>query len=1046
MASNYEKRKVEILTKADQSEASINTLRTAARLLQNEMNKLERGSDEFRKSMHKWKEVDGRLKKAQAEVRGLDNEMGRLNRSTGGFMSQLKQIAGGVMVGNFFSFLGSQISSGINGMIASRKRISDEMADIAKTTNMTTQEVRELDKELGKLQTRTSKSALREIAVQAGKLGITGVENVRRFVEEMNQIQVALGEDLGEEAILQIGKMTNVYQAGAMQIGSAINSIGASSEASEQYLVDFAARLGGAARTAKISAPDIMGYGAVLDQMGLQVEMSATALSNFIIDFVKDTGKFEKAAGMQAGSLKKIIGEEGTNEGLLAFIRHLKSSTSGEDEFLQKLEQVGIDGSRGAAVFLTLSNNLGEVAAQQQLANEEFTKATSITDEYNKKNSNFAAQMEMLGKRLYEIFVDSSIMHGIESLIGWLYEMTKIPVSETMEEERLELQKLEFQLFDTNTKQEDRVKLIKTLQEKYPAYFGNLNAEKASYYEVSKAMRSVNDAMINRIVLQKKQEEVDKVVEKAANARINLNDAKATLTAYFNKAKAKYPQYDSEVTGGGDVVARSRIMVNRADSEKSKFLGKRVTELPPELFYLEKQLNLVYEYEEALKEYNIALTGVQREADKLREQLEGNSVFGDPSGSAAPGGGSGVAGGGNMLLSNNPKETVEAHKDALKEKVFDEKAALREVLMATVDNLEAWKDIEETVVMDRYAQGLISKEEQMAKLDDIELKHLYSLRDTYIAYGENVEAIDLRIATHKVNMMEKVKRASEKMEKDGTTRPRDFFLGSPGQHSTEKPEEKESWDTYATNTLNAYQGIIDLAAMREEAELQADRNVLKSRLDSIEAARNEGIMSEEAYLKKKAELEEQYNQKARALKRKQFERNRAAALIEAAINTAIGITKATPNPGLMILAGVTGALQAAAIAAQPVPEYAGGGPTVDVTGRSGRRYRGTRSSSPGGYFSQPTYIVGEAGGEFNVPNWLYTHPSAVNMMQALEATVANKDIRMLGNTGGNAEMAAAINKLNQRLDAGIQAHTNWDEVGYRKYLETWDRSERLSRF
>jgi hypothetical protein len=60
-----------------------------------------------------------------------------------------------------------------------------------------------------------------------------------------------------------------------------------------------------------------------------------------------------------------------------------------------------------------------------------------------------------------------------------------------------------------------------------------------------------------------------------------------------------------------------------------------------------------------------------------------------------------------------------------------------------------------------------------------------------------------------------------------------------------------------------------------------------------------------------------------AAARKKFQIDKAAALLSAAMATAVGIAKATPNPALMALAGLTGAAQIAVIASKQFNSGAG---------------------------------------------------------------------------------------------------------------------------
>ena len=132
-------------------------------------------------------------------------------------------------------------------------------------------------------------------------------------------------------------------------------------------------------------------------------------------------------------------------------------------------------------------------------------------------------------------------------MVSFVVKLVEIPLSETMEQERIELLKLEGQINSTNTTHEDRVKLILQLKEKYPGYFDDLDAEKASYDQVKKAIDAVNDSLINRILLQKKQEQIDKAAEEAAKVKgakmkitlKTINGKEITLTERIKAGRTK---------------------------------------------------------------------------------------------------------------------------------------------------------------------------------------------------------------------------------------------------------------------------------------------------------------------------------------------------------------------------------------------------------------------------------------------------------------------------------------------------------------------------
>jgi TP901 family phage tail tape measure protein len=410
----------------------------------------------------------------------LDDHKAKVKGVGGVWQSLSKEVKAFGMIA--LGAIGFQAITGqIGNLIRKTADLSDTYANIQKTTGLTAKEVDALGKELGKIDTRTSRIELLKLASEAGKLGITGAGNIKKFVNEADKINVALGEDLGQGAILAIGKLSDVFGTGMLNIGSAINSLGAASAASEGYLVDFAARLGGIAKTAGISAPDILGYGAVLDSLGLQAEMSSTALSNFFIDFTKNVGKFESAAGMASGSLQELIGKEGTNAGFMAFLENLKASSTGADDFLRRLEKLGIDGSRGAQVFLTLSNNIGMVKDQQKIANTEFTKGTSIIDEFNVKNNTFAANLEKFQKKLGS------------ALLGWM-EPLSILINRVIDM-RTEAQKLSDTYNTLSESQNDLEKEINPLIKRYDELNGKTELSKEEHDELNNIIERISQLL-----------------------------------------------------------------------------------------------------------------------------------------------------------------------------------------------------------------------------------------------------------------------------------------------------------------------------------------------------------------------------------------------------------------------------------------------------------------------------------------------------------------------------------------------------------------------
>ena len=131
-------------------------------------------------------------------------------------------------------------------------------------------------------------------------------------------------------------------------------------------------------------------------------------------------------------------------------------------------------------------------------------------------------------------------------------------------------------------------------------------------------------------------------------------------------------------------------------------------------------------------------------------------------------------------------------------------------------------------------------------------------------------------------------------------------------------------------------------SQQREARLEAALNAValefgaeqSAIMKSIELRKSQGKNTED--LEKKLEQSRENQRKKEAqLKTEQAKKAKAAAIIQAIINTALAIAAANtvPYPGnipAMVLAGVAGAAQVALIAAQPIPKFAKG--TMNVQG------------------------------------------------------------------------------------------------------------------
>lgn len=475
MSLKIDRLQLEIIINNDQSRMKLRELENNMKSLKKEMKKVPEGSAEWNKMSDRLKsmqqqhdkvinsiglhglslkELSQRQKELNMMMRNMDprlpqykeleKQYNAISKRQGELRSEMKRTGSSIsnLSGNFKKYFGI-VSAGIASLTAvffsfkkliqGSAELSDKMADVRKTTGLAAEGVKELYTELKQIDTRSSRSELLDLARIAGKLGVEGKEDILGFVRAADQINVALSEDLGgnaEEAIRQVGKLVDIFkvkdtyglESGMLRVGSAINALGADSTANEPYLVEFAKRFGGIAPNADISVQDVLGLAATLDQLGQTTEVSTTALGKLMVNMGKDVPMFADVAGKSVEEFSKLLKED-ANEALIAVLEGSKSNKKGLEGMAESLNKLGVDGSRAVGVIGVLSNNIDILRKQQKLSNDEFAKGTSLTDEFNIKNETLGALLDKINKKLAGLFINSSIMEGLKSLVQGFAEL-----------------------------------------------------------------------------------------------------------------------------------------------------------------------------------------------------------------------------------------------------------------------------------------------------------------------------------------------------------------------------------------------------------------------------------------------------------------------------------------------------------------------------------------------------------------------------------------------------------------------------------------------
>ncbi len=410
--------------------ASLNELYKASKELEAQIKRLKPGTEEYIAANHDLKMVNTRLKDLRDGWKAVSAETEKTVKTTKESVSLMDNLSKKFQ--KYWSMFDvamrtiTGVSMKFRQCAEDAAELDDVYSDVMKTTNLLHEEVEDLDKELMNIDTRTAREQLLLLARDAGKVGVEGKEDILGFVRAAEKINVALGEDLGEGAIRNLAKISDVLgytksmgiEKALLSIGSAVNAVGQASTAAESYLVDFTQRMAGVGHLANISAANIIGFASGLDQSAMRVEMSSTAFQQFMMKLYSEPEKFAQYANKSVSEFADLM----RNDANAAIIEVLKGFREIGDmsEMTKHFDEMNLDGARTVTVLSSMAANLDAVIEAQALANEEFEKATSIDEEYATKNNNLQAQLEKARKE----FHNASIALG-QSLNPILLKSTK---------------------------------------------------------------------------------------------------------------------------------------------------------------------------------------------------------------------------------------------------------------------------------------------------------------------------------------------------------------------------------------------------------------------------------------------------------------------------------------------------------------------------------------------------------------------------------------------------------------------------------------------
>lgn len=329
-------------------------------------------------------------------------------------------------VGRSFVVLGAGATAALGFAAKAAIDYEDAFAGVRKTVEASDSEFSKLSQNLRDIAKSAPISAveLAGIAMMAGQLGVTGVDNIAKFTDTIAKFTSATGV-AGDEAASSFAQIANVMQEPIKNIdrmGSVVAKLGDSGAATERQILEFSARIAGAGKIAGLTTKDIFGIGSAMASVGIEAEAGGTAVQKVLIDMNtaavlggEDLETFAKTSGM---TVKQFVSNWGTDaQG--TFTKFVEGLGKQGDKAILTLSELGLEDQRLIRSFLSLANAGSLLSDQMKIAGVEWQENSRLQEEAAKRYATTASQMQIFKNNVNDVGITlgAALLPAINQII-----------------------------------------------------------------------------------------------------------------------------------------------------------------------------------------------------------------------------------------------------------------------------------------------------------------------------------------------------------------------------------------------------------------------------------------------------------------------------------------------------------------------------------------------------------------------------------------------------------------------------------------------------
>lgn len=773
-----------------------------------------------------------------------------------------------------------------------------------------------------------------------GSLFVMATKKGAEFAQALSGLEAVLGASDSEmnqlsNSAKELGASTQFTSKQVVELQTEFAKLGFSTKeilASTKATLDLAASLDvGLGEAAQIAGSTLRAFGLEAEETQRVVDVMASSTSKSALDYdslreslklVAPTSRAMNVSIEETTALLATLADNGlkgsiAGTGLSKTFIELNKKGIPLNEALERVknssnalnEAIDLVGVVGAKSLLTLANNAPKIdvltesfrnsqGAAQRLAETRLDNLAGDTTKLGSAWEGFLLSIED-GEGLFNS-IARGIVQATTSLLNFITPTEKL--SESLEKERASLFRVQAQLGNVNTTQEERTSLILELQKQYPNYLKNIDAETASNEDLNKAIQEINKSLINKILIQEREEEIQEQAEETADQLNKVLDKEAETLDYTAKLRQKYSDLGIEIkaTSPNEVLAELNEIQERENKLRLEGNGQNKLKIG-QLSQLSKEHDNLFFKIKALN---------KAEEDFQEEQEKGNNLIKEK----------------DALM-----ERLGITTDNSTDKTKDNTEGLD-------DNLEAIDEVEK-----KTRDLILLKQQELKEIQNTEAK----TRDEIAARNDKVKAIQAEIKELQNLSLKKLdieRLDTESLPKLQKREAQKIEVRTSSEEQVNRYVRKVN-DNYTSYFRNESEKRKQIILQENAARLDITSNVLSS-VENLTRAFGE---RNEENAKKAFNVQ-------KALGIAQVGINTASAIMKVAAET----TDPTPvqafRVGNMIAMGVAGAAQIAAIAMQ---KFQPSGGTASTTTPSFDTSGGGAATSP---TQPPSFnVVGQSG-------------------------------------------------------------------------------------